>query len=616
MIRFECVGKSYGGSVVIDNLSVTIRQNQTTALIGPSGSGKSTLLALIIGLETPDKGAILIDTEPLTTRSALRLRRRMGYVIQDGGLFPHLNARQNIDLMAKEVGWPARRRLERVDELCALTRFPPSALDRFPIELSGGQRQRVSLMRALMLDPDILLMDEPLGALDPMIRAELQGELKSIFRDLAKTVVLVTHDLAEAAFFGDAIVVLHEGRIVQQGQFRDLVERPAEPFVTRIRSCSIKPPRRDERPGAARASEARMKLVRARLLLAAILAMVAASSLAEGASEEVRIGSKKFTESVILADLATQLATSTGAVVAHRQELGGTRLLWDALLANEIDIYPEYTGTLKSEILANEGIVDEASLDRALATRNLNMSRPLGFNNSYALGMMRQTAKRLRIENISDLARHPALRFGLSDEFLSREDGWPAIRLAYGLKAVDPRGLDHDLAYKGLVDGSIEVIDLYTTDPEISFYGVETLADDRHQFADNQAVLIYRADLERRAPKALRAMLRLEGAIDASSMMAMNGAAKIDRRPEAQVAAAFLATSLGLANVAREEGLTSRLARRTVEHLRLVLLSLGAAIVVALPLGVIAAKRPTLGHAILAVASVLQTIRRWRCWCS
>ena len=272
---------------------------------------------------------------------------------------------------------------------------------------------------------------------------------------------------------------------------------------------------------------------------------------------------------MILADLAARLAASTGAVVAHRQELGGTRLLWDALLANEIDIYPEYTGTLKREILANEDVVDEASLHRALATRNLSMSRPLGFGDSYALGMMRQTAKRLGIENISDLARHPALRFGLSDEFLSRQDGWPAICLAYGLNAVNPRGMDHDIAYKGLADGSIDVIDLYTTDPEVGYYGVETLADDRHQFADNQAVLIYRADLERRAPKALYAMLRLEGAIDDRSMIEMNKSAKIDRRPETQVAAAFLTTTFGLANVERDEGLTSRLVRRTTEHLRL-----------------------------------------------
>jgi osmoprotectant transport system permease protein len=351
-----------------------------------------------------------------------------------------------------------------------------------------------------------------------------------------------------------------------------------------------------------------MSHFRERLVLAAMLAMLAFSSLAAVASEEVRIGSKKFTESVILADLAARLGASTGAVVVHRQELGGTRLLWDALLANEIDLYPEYTGTLKNEILAKEGVDDEASLRRALATRNLNMSRSLGFSNNYALGMMHQTAKRLGIETVSDLARHPALRFGLSDEFLSREDGWPAVRLAYGLNAINPRGLDHDIAYKGLVDGSIDVVDLYTTDAEVGYYGVETLSDDRHQFADNQAVLIYRADLERRAPTALRAMLRLEGAIDTRDMIGMNGAAKIDRRPETQIAASFLTTSFGLANAEPVEGLTSRLARLTMEHLRLTFLSLGAAIVVALPLGVVAAKRPTLGHAILAIASVLQTI--------
>ncbi|PPD09954.1 MAG: ABC transporter ATP-binding protein [Methylocystis sp.] len=234
MIQLENVSKSYGGSVVIDSVSLTIDRSKTTVLIGPSGSGKSTLLALIIGLESPDRGAITIDASPLTPRSALLLRQRMGYVIQDGGLFPHLTARQNIELMAKEAGWPAERRRERLDELSALTRFPPPALDRYPLELSGGQRQRVSLMRALMLDPDVLLMDEPLGALDPMIRAELQDQLKAIFQSLAKTVVLVTHDLGEAAFFGETIIVMHRGRVVQQGQFRDLIKRPIEPFVSQF----------------------------------------------------------------------------------------------------------------------------------------------------------------------------------------------------------------------------------------------------------------------------------------------------------------------------------------------------------------------------------------------
>lgn len=234
MIRLDNVTKSYGDSIAIDNVSLTIPQGKTTALIGPSGSGKSTLLALIIGLELPDDGRIAVDAHPLTPQSALSLRRRMGYVIQDGGLFPHLTAQENISLMANEAGWPPDRRKNRLNELCTLTRFPPTALDRYPIELSGGQRQRVSLMRALMLDPDVLLMDEPLGALDPMIRADLQDDLKTIFQRLTKTAVLVTHDLSEAAFFSDTIILMHQGRIVQQGQFHDLIDRPADLFVSQF----------------------------------------------------------------------------------------------------------------------------------------------------------------------------------------------------------------------------------------------------------------------------------------------------------------------------------------------------------------------------------------------
>jgi len=234
MIQLDNVTKSYGGSTAIDSVGLTIPQGKTTALIGPSGSGKSTLLALIIGLELPDHGKIAIDGHPLTPQSALNLRRRMGYVIQDGGLFPHLTAQENIGLMANEAGWSPTRRKNRLNELCALTRFPPSAMDRYPVELSGGQRQRVSLMRALMLDPDVLLMDEPLGALDPLIRADLQDDLKTIFQNLAKTVVLVTHDLSEAAFFGDVIVLMHQGHVVQLGKFDDLIDRPADRFVSQF----------------------------------------------------------------------------------------------------------------------------------------------------------------------------------------------------------------------------------------------------------------------------------------------------------------------------------------------------------------------------------------------
>lgn len=240
MIELKNVSKSYGRSLVVADVSLTIDDGKTSVFIGPSGSGKSTLLALMIGLEAPDRGAIMIGASLLTPHSARLLRRRMGYVIQDGGLFPHLTARQNVELMAREAHWPAVKREQRLDELSALTSIAPDALERYPFELSGGQRQRVSLMRALMLDPDILLMDEPLGALDPMIRVELQDQLKGIFQSLAKTVVLVTHDLSEAAFFGQKIILMHEGRIAQQGQFHDLIEHPAEPFVGQFVNAQLR----------------------------------------------------------------------------------------------------------------------------------------------------------------------------------------------------------------------------------------------------------------------------------------------------------------------------------------------------------------------------------------
>ncbi|HEY8066722.1 MAG TPA: ATP-binding cassette domain-containing protein [Methylosinus sp.] len=240
MIRLEHVTKCFGGARVVDDVTLTIPPARTTALIGPSGSGKSTLLSLIVGLATPDDGEIEVASHLLTPLSAEKLRRLMGYVIQEGGLFPHLSARRNIELMAREMGWTPERQAARLDELLRLTRFPAPALERYPAELSGGQRQRVALMRALMLDPEILLMDEPLGALDPLIRADLQDDLADIFARLAKTVVIVTHDLAEAGFFAETIVLMNHGRIVQQGRFVDFVERPAEAFVTRFVRASAR----------------------------------------------------------------------------------------------------------------------------------------------------------------------------------------------------------------------------------------------------------------------------------------------------------------------------------------------------------------------------------------
>jgi osmoprotectant transport system ATP-binding protein len=231
MLELVGISKNYNGAPALAPTDLSVAEAHTTVLIGPSGCGKSTLLRLIAGLIRPDGGHITVDGVPLAPENLMALRHRMGYVIQEGGLFPHLTARRNVALMAQHLGWDAARIEERLQELAELVRLAPSLLERYPAELSGGQRQRASLMRALMLDPPLLLLDEPLGALDPMIRYELQQELRAIFEKLAKTVVMVTHDIAEAAFFGHTLVLMREGRIVQQGGIQELARSPAEPFV-------------------------------------------------------------------------------------------------------------------------------------------------------------------------------------------------------------------------------------------------------------------------------------------------------------------------------------------------------------------------------------------------
>jgi osmoprotectant transport system ATP-binding protein len=231
-IRLAGVSKRYGAVEALAPTSVEFAAGQAAALIGPSGCGKSTLLRLVAGLVESDGGEVRIGDAPMRPETALELRREMGYVIQEGGLFPHLTARQNATLLARHLNRPESEIVARLEELCELTRLPMDALARYPVELSGGQRQRVSLMRALFLDPEILLLDEPLGALDAMVRASLQQDLKEIFQKLGKTALLVTHDLAEAAYLADRMLLMREGRIVQDGTYEELRERPAEPFVS------------------------------------------------------------------------------------------------------------------------------------------------------------------------------------------------------------------------------------------------------------------------------------------------------------------------------------------------------------------------------------------------
>jgi len=232
LVKLADVSKRYAGAQALHSTNLSIERGKTTLLIGPSGCGKSTLLRLIIGLVAPDSGTIAFNDLTITPTNIDSLRRRIGYVIQEGGLFPHLTARANVLLMARYLGKSQEEMQSRLVELRELTRFSDTLLSRYPVELSGGQRQRVSLMRALMLSPELLLLDEPLGALDPLVRASLQKDLKDIFARLHQTVLFVTHDLAEAIYFGDEIVLMNEGRIVQKGSASDLREKPTEPFVS------------------------------------------------------------------------------------------------------------------------------------------------------------------------------------------------------------------------------------------------------------------------------------------------------------------------------------------------------------------------------------------------
>ncbi|PAP78690.1 glycine betaine ABC transporter substrate-binding protein [Rubrivirga marina] len=340
----------------------------------------------------------------------------------------------------------------------------------------------------------------------------------------------------------------------------------------------------------------------------AVLLSLLITGVAGAQDTEVVVGSKTFTEGVVLGEVAAQAARGAGVEATHRREVGGTRVLWSALLRGDLDAYPEYTGTLAQEIFSGEDVATDDALAEALAREGIRMTPPLGFNNTYAIGMAEDRAEALGIEAVSDLRTHPDLRLGFSNEFLDRADGWPGLRDAYGLPQRDVRGLDHDLAYRALAAGDLDAVDLYSTDAEIPYYGLRVLDDDRAFFPRYDAVLLYRADLEDRAPDAVAAWQRLAGTLSADSMAALNARVKLDGQPEAVVAADFLRGSVGLDAEVEVAGRAERVWRRTKEHLALVGLSLLAAILVAVPLGIAAAKVRGLEAPVLGAVGVAYTI--------
>lgn len=345
-----------------------------------------------------------------------------------------------------------------------------------------------------------------------------------------------------------------------------------------------------------------------RLLPVILTIALAQQVLAAGEPVRITLGSKSFTESVILGDMLTHLARGAGIEADHQRQLGGTRVVWNALLSGEIDAYPEYTGTLMNEILVSENLQDEAQLRLALAGLGLRMTRPLGFNNTYAIGMKETLAERLNLRKISDLRNHPELIFGFGNEFMDRADGWPGLQQRYQLPQQNVRGLDHDLAYRGIESGTLQVTDLYATDAEISYYKLRTLADDLEYFPAYNAVILYRADLEQRAPEAVAQFKRLAGRIDAQAMRELNARVKLNGESENAVAARFLEENLSLDIDHQAITAWQRFLQHTREHLVLVAISLSAAILVAIPLGIVAARHARMGQIVLGIAGIIQTI--------
>lgn len=322
------------------------------------------------------------------------------------------------------------------------------------------------------------------------------------------------------------------------------------------------------------------------------------------AAQPLVVGSKKFTESVILGEILHRGLRAQGHETKHLRELGGTTLLWNSLLQGDIDLYPEYTGTIKEEILKGK-FASEDELKRELEKKGIGMTRTLGFNNTYAVGLKRSRAAELGIKKISDLKDHPTLHLGWANEFMERKDGWPGLQQAYQLPHRRIIGIDHDVAYRALQEGNVDVIDLYSTDAEIPYYDIAVLEDDLRFFPDYDAVILYRRDKIGELSSLLGA---LEGKISSEQMSRMNKLVKLDAVPSTKVAIDYLnaelSMSIGFTRLTRAD----RILQRSAEHFKLVFTSLLFAICAAVPLGIIAAKFERAGKLIIMIVSAIQTI--------
>jgi len=345
-----------------------------------------------------------------------------------------------------------------------------------------------------------------------------------------------------------------------------------------------------------------------------ILLLLFLPTLLFAQSPTLTVGSKRFAESRILGEIVTQTTNATGEAHAdHKSGLGNTGIVFAALQSGSIEIYPEYTGTITQELLKTKEILDLPAMNVRLAPLGLAAGIPLGFNDTYALAMREDQAEKLGIKTLSDLARHPELKLGLSQEFLKRADGWPGVKAAYNLPFESPQGLDHGLAYEAIAGGQIEVTDIYSTDSKIAKYKLRVLTDDKHYFPAYDAVLLYRKDVPTRLPRTWAALQKLSGRITAPQMIALNAQVELQGQTPPAVAAAFLSGKKGTPESTKAPGFWATLFAKdfwpeTRQHLFLVFVSLALSILVAVPLGIWAARVPRAAQPILSITGLIQTI--------
>lgn len=344
------------------------------------------------------------------------------------------------------------------------------------------------------------------------------------------------------------------------------------------------------------------------LILAVMLFLIVISCSENYSRKEIRVGSKKFTESVILGEIISQVISAEGISVIHKKQLGGTRILWNALLTGDIDLYADYSGTLINEILANYNIQNNEELLNILSEKGIGISDPLGFNNTYALGMLKPNVSRLNITKISDLKKYPDLKIAFTNEFMDRSDGWPGLRMTYQFPQTDVKGVDHDIAYRALEQGSVDVIDLYSTDAEIKYYDLFVLEDDLSYFPEYKAVVLYNLNSVKNNKMIIKKIRLLEGAISEKEMISMNAIVKINGLEESVAASEYIEEKFSIKRVVESTGFWSRLLKNSADHINLVVISLLLAIIISIPLGIIAYYHKSLGKIIISSSGIIQTI--------